>query len=229
MSGPVKAAVIGAVVAAGLVVALVVVVSSGLLQIPIGGSASTKVLVVAAAPDESGTELAALAFVVDPATGQVALLDTLENATVSGTSATNAREALPFGGGDAVATALMDQTGGDKLDWIVVPSKEWAEVVDEAGGITVDVPQDVSAYARGRLTVLEAGTQKLSGAEAVAVATAIGNAGSADEQRTVLKQLSAGVSALTGSSGAALRDLVSQSKADSSLDPAEIPDLSSVR
>ena len=229
MSGPAKAALIGALVAGGLVVAIVIAVASGLVEVPVGGGSPTRILVVAAAPDEGGSDLAALAFVADASTGQVTLLDTLETATVSGTSATTAAEALPFGGGEAVAAALTAQTGGDELEWIVLPATEWARLIDAAGGVTVDVPKSLSAYTSGKLTLLDPGSQKLSGTQAVALVSAVKYAGTPDEQKAVLREMTAAISAITGSRGSSLRELVSQSKANSSLDAEKIPDLSSVQ
>jgi len=224
-----KAAVVGAVVAAGLVIAAVIGVSSGLLNLELGDPGPARILVIASAPDESGANLAPVAFVIDPATGQVTLLDTLESATVSGTSAATAREALPFGGGEAVAAALKAQTGGRELDWIVVRPQAWADLIDEAGGVTLDIPNGVSAYSDGRLTLLESGTRKLDGQQAVAAASAVGFMGSPDEQRAVLRQLTAAVSAITGSSGSALRELVRSGEAQSSLLEREVPVLEAVQ
>ncbi len=95
--------------------------------------------------------------------------------------------------------------------------------------MTVDVPVGVSAYGNGQLTLLAPGRKELTGAQAVALATAIRYAGTPEQQREVLRQLTAGVSAIAGARGSTLRDLVGQSKASSSLPAEQIPALSSVQ
>lgn len=229
MSGAAKAAIAGGIVAVVLAVGAIAGLTTGLVALPPSSSAPAKVVVIATAPAEDGSEYAPLAYVADPATGQVTLLDNLEDATVSGTSAKTAAEALAFGGGAAVASALSAQTGGEALDWILIPSAEWARLVDQAGGVTVDVPVGVSAYGNGTLTLLAPGRKQLTGAQAVALATAIRYAGTPDQQREVLRQLTAGVSAVAGARGSTLSELVGQSKASSSLPAEEIPALSSVQ
>ena len=157
MSGAVKAAIAGGVVAVVLAVGAVAALTTGIVALPPSSSAPAKMVVIATAPAEDGSEYAPLAYMADPATGQVTLLDNLEDATVSGTSAKTAAEALAFGGGAAVASALKAQTGGEALDWILIPSAQWARLVDQAGGVTVDVPVGVSAYGNGQLTLLAPG------------------------------------------------------------------------
>jgi len=229
MSGAVKAAIAGGVIAVVLAVGAIAALTTGLVAVPMNGSQPDRMVVIATAPAEDGSEFAPLAYVADPATGQVTLLDSLEDATVSGTSAKTAAEALAFGGGDAVASALKAQTGGEALEWILIPSSAWANLIDRAGGVTVDVPVGVSAYGNGQLTLLAPGRKELTGAEAVALATAIRYAGTPEQQREVLRQLTAGVSAIAGARGSTLRDLVGQSKASSSLPAEKIPALSSVQ
>lgn len=228
MSRAGRAVVAVVVIVAGLAAAAGWAVSAGVIESPLGGSDPEKILVIAAAEDESGADYAAMAYVVDVSTGQVTLVDTLEQATVAGTSAGNAAEALPFGGGEAVAQALVPQTGGEPLEWVVVPAATWMALVGKAGGVTVEVPGVVSAYTRGGgLSVLEPGRQRLTGAQALALATAVRFAGTADEQREVSRQLTAALSAVMGSRGSTLRQLVESGEADSSLEPDRIPVLTS--
>jgi len=165
MSGAVKAAIAGGAIAVVLALGAIAAVTTGLVDVPTSGSQPDRMVVIATAPAEDGSEFAPLAYVADPVTGQVTLLDSLEDATVSGTSAKTAAEALAFGGGDAVASALKAQTGGEALDWILIPSSAWANLIDRAGGVTVDVPVGVSAYGNGQLTLLAPGRKELTGAE----------------------------------------------------------------
>jgi len=229
MSAAAKGALIGVLLVVLIVGGVAVGVMTGLVPNPTHRAEAKRILVIASAPDADGAQLAALAFTVEPKTGKVTLMNTLEKMTISGTSASNARDALPFGGGAAVAEALAPQTGGEPLAWIVVPSKQWAPLVDQAAGIAVDVPEAVNSYAGGTLTVLEPGSQKLSGAEAAALASAAPFVGDEQIQERVLKELSAGVSAIVGSSGETVRNMVAAGTAQSSLESSDIPPFDPVR
>lgn len=177
MSGAWRAAIAGAVLALMVIAAGAVAVFAGLLPDLSAPEPLDRLLVIASAPDQGGTEVATYAFVVG--SGEVQLLDTFESATVPSTSAKNAREALPFGGGATVAQALKEQTGGIVLPWIVVPERVWSGIVDARGGVVVDVPRDVSAYRDGSLYVIDAGERSMQGDELVALSEAL------DYQETV--------------------------------------------
>lgn len=226
MNAVVKGTLIGLLIVVLVVGAVVAAVYTGVLPDPRRSQASAPILMIASAPDEAGTEVAAIAFTIEPDTGAVALLSTVETATIPGTSAASPRDALPFGGGAAVARALATQTGGVPLDWIVVPAGVWAELVDAAGGVSSDVPEDLNAYSEGRLVIVGAGRQKLDGDKAVVVAAAAPYLGGPETQRRVLAEVSAGVSAVIGESGTRVRDAVASGAAKSSLEPAEIPEFS---
>lgn len=229
MSAVWKGALIGLLVAAAVVGVAALAVSAGLLPESRESRSDDRVLVIATAPDAGGTDLAALAFVVEPTGDRVTLLSTMEAATTAGTSASTPREALPFGGGEAVAKALSAQTGGAVLDWVVIPDSEWADMVDDAGGIRVSVPSGVSAYSRGSLTIVAPGSQTLTGRDAVALASSAAYLGDRETQSQVLRQLTASVSAVVGASGNRMREIVASGIGRSSLDPAEIPRLQPVR
>jgi hypothetical protein len=168
---------------------------AGLVVLP-NTAPPSRVLVIGTAPDEENTELAVFAFSVNPSGGEVTVLDTLAPVTVSGTSAKTPRDAFPFGGGAAVAESLALQTGGEPLPWVVLHSDSWAAMVDAAGGLTVQVPEEVGAYSRGTLTQIDKGTQLLSGSDAVALAGAIRYMGSTEAASRLLRSLGAGVSAV---------------------------------
>jgi len=229
MSAVWKGALIGLLVAVAAVGVAAFAVSAGLL--PDSGQLASdhRVLVIATAPDEGGTDLAALAFVVEPTGNRVTLLSTMETATIAGTSASTPRDALPFGGGEAVAQALSAQTGGVVLGWVVIPDSEWADMVDDAGGVQATVPSGVSAYTRGALTIVAPGSHMLTGRDAVALASSASHMEDAETQAMVLRQLTARVSAIVGASGDRMRAMVTSGTAQSSLDPSEIPDLQPVR
>lgn len=226
MNAIARGTLIGLLIVVLVGLATVAAVYGGWLPDPRESQAAEPILVIASAPDDSGTEVAAVAFTIQRATGEVALLSTVETATVPGTSAATPRDALPFGGGAAVARALAPQTGGVTLEWVVVPPSVWAELVDAADGISVDVPEALNAYSDGRLVSVGSGRQKLDGDKAAVVAAAAPYLGALAVQERVLGEVSAGVSAVIGNSGTRLREAVSSGVARSSLDSAEIPDFS---
>lgn len=187
-------AVVGGAVAAVVLVALAAVLAlTGVLPIDLAPEPPKKLLVIAAAPDEEGADVAAFAFVLERGMDSATLLDTRAAVTVPGTTAKSARSALPFGGGEAVAKALSSQTGGT-LPWLVLTPDDWAEFIDRAGGIEVDLKKSVSSYQGGELFVLEPGKRRMKGDEVVAVASALEFL---DDSAKTERSISAGLSAVT--------------------------------
>lgn len=219
MSGWAKAAIAGGVIAALLAAGLVAAIALGVVSVP--HEPLTRVLVIGTAPDQNGTAAAAFAYIHDTTSGEVIVLDTLEPSTVSGTSASNAFEAFPFGGGASVAVALSPQSGDSSIPWVVLPAETWISLVDEAGGATVEMPERFSSYRAGQLVLLEQGRQSLTGAEAAAVAGSAGVLTSGTGAAAVLKGLGAAVSATLGDAGVYAR-LVGQGEAQSSVPVAEL-------
>jgi hypothetical protein len=219
MSGWAKAAIVGGVIAALLAVALVAAIALGVVSVP--HEPLTRVLVIGTAPDQNGTAAAAFAYIHDTTSGEVTVLDTLEPSTVSGTSAANAFEAFPFGGGASVAAALSPQSGDPSLPWVVLPAETWISLVDEAGGATVEMPERFSSYSAGKLVLLEQGRQSLTGAEAATVAGSAGVFTSATGAAAVLKGLGAAVSASLGDVSM-YAELVGQGRAHSSVPLADL-------
>jgi hypothetical protein len=223
MNGAGKAAVFGGLFAAVIAIALVVAYAMGLIALP-GQQDVSHLLVIGTAPDEQGTELAAYAFTVDTASGQVTLLDPLRPVTVPGTSARNAREALPFGGGAGVAAALEPQTGNPDIPWVLLPGATWAKVLDDAGGVRAVVPERFSSYRDGTLVLLEAGPQQIPGMDAVVLAGSVEYFESPAERATLLGGIAGSVSALVGQ-GDQLARLVESGAARSSLPAGQVPTL----
>lgn len=221
MTGLGKSVVIGGVAAVALMALSLALYAGGMLRLPRSERDVSRLLVIATAPDAEGVDVAEVAFVLDRDREEVALVDVRAAATVPGTSATSARDAYPFGGGDAVATALAPQTGGVTLGWVVLPSAVWEGIVDDAGGLTLDVPRGVSAYRDGKLTVVESGRRRVSGADVVALVSA--SAFLADEQgKAVSRQVSAGLSSLVGMDTSLLAGAVDRGEATTSLKADEI-------
>lgn len=217
-----RALVAGAVVAVLAVAVAVALVATDVIKLEREPEAPARVLVVAAAPDQDGVDVATLAFVLDRGEKTASLLDTEKTVAVEGTTAHTARAALPFGGGEAVSRALAEQTGGEALPWVVLSSATWTDLVDEAGGIEVDVPEGVSAYADGRLVLLAAGRGRLDGSQALALASAVDYLDSAERKAETVKALDAGLSAVVALRVDKLGALVSSGGASSSLPVASL-------
>lgn len=219
MNHTTRSVLIGAAVALVLVAAAAALMILGIVEFPeFERSGPDRLLVIATAPEEDDALSAPFAFVFERGSSSATLLDTDERVVVSGTSATSAREAYPFVGGAGVARALAGQTGGTTLDWLVLPPDRWSALVDEVGGLVVDLPADMSVYREGELIVLEKGRQTLSGAQAVALASATGFLDDDAERERVQDQLAAGLSSVISSEAGQLDDLVSAGAIDSSLD-----------
>ncbi len=205
----------------GIALALVLLAATGLLVwrgVQESEKPVTRMLVIASAPGGEGGEVAALAFVLDSVTGEVKMLDTLQEASVAGSSAKNARDAFTFGGGAASAGALSQQTGGAALEWVVLPDDLWAGMLDSSGGVTVTVPEGFSAYESGRLTVLEPGEQRLSGPEAVALTSSVGYFEDGAVAAALYKTIGEELARVVLKSPATLGDSVTSGAAESSIE-----------
>lgn len=181
----------------------------------------TEVLVICTTPDEDGGEVAAMAFRADLASGSTIPLDTLEPASVPGTSARTARDAFPYGGGPVVARALAGGSGTEVPEWIVVPWPVWSKVADDAGGLELDVPSGLSAYSAGKLTLIEPGRRTLTGAELVAVA-ASSEYLSEEDAADSLTAITRGIAGFLTAKPGLLADLVASGRAASSVESQRI-------
>lgn len=222
-----RAAVWGAFVAVVLLAVMAALVIGGIVDIDPRPKVPDRLLVIATAPDVEGTEVAAVAFVVEPGTQAPVILDVDATVTVPGTSARCARDAFPFGGGAAVASALDSQTG-ERLDWIVVPWTQWSRVVDSQSGIQLDVPERVTAYRDGRLFVIEQGSQRLEAAEVLALASAAPFVSEAS-RLSLSRSLGSALSAALLAGPADLADAVDDGRIDSSLPASSIEAFFGVR
>lgn len=165
-----KAAAIGALLA--IVVGLAVL--AGLVALrERTPDATEKALVVVTAESDTQGEIVAAVIEVDVATGSSRALEVFAPTTVSGTSASNAFEAYAYGGGDLVSQAVEDQTGGEKLPWIVVTAPVWRRIVTETGGVHVVLDHSVNVYAESTLTIVPEGGSVLDGTGLAALARSI--------------------------------------------------------
>ncbi len=219
MRGAGRAAAWGVGLALLAVAAVAVAAYTGLLVVPGSEQSPDAVVVILSAPDESGDEVARLAFEVTETSARA--LDTSAAVIVPGTSAVTPAQALTFGGGAAVAKALAPQTGGVELPWVVLPSDAWSDVVDAAGGLRVELPADVRSYSAGRLDLIPAGNVNLTGPQLLAVLAAA-DYFTAHDRDSALRQVESGLASDMPSVRSSLPELLAQGAASSSLNAAQL-------
>lgn len=130
-----------------------------------------RVLLVAAAPDETGDVVAQVIAVVD-VTGAAPVLTALEpgqTVTLPGTTYSTLADAYPFGGGAGVADALSHSGGERALPYVALSAAALAASVESAGGVTVELPAEMSVFDGEDLFILPKGRQELIAAEFSAV------------------------------------------------------------
>lgn len=164
-----KALSLGIALAVIVVVVSVVLFALGVVPLANQQQPPSRILIVGTGPDGQGVEVAVFAFVLNSDEESTSVLDVTADVSVSGTSVHTPREAYPFVGADGMSSLLQEQSNGLVEDWIVLPANVWSELVDEAGGVEVEVEDDISVYRDGSLVVLDSGSQRLTGDELVAL------------------------------------------------------------
>lgn len=224
----VRGVLLGVIIAAAVVAAAWYATELGYLTLPADDGDPSRFVLVLEVPDQAGVPVAGLVFEVDAQAQKVSVLDPYEESATSGTSARNAREALPFGGGAAVRAAVALQLGAANVAWVSVQSSDWAEIVDACGEIEVSVPVSTSSFVNGELHVFSEGPNTLGGAGAVALAGALDQL--PDTVRAdVYRQLAAGVGTCLLGSGSTVPELVASGVARSSLPADSVPTLRGAR
>ncbi len=130
-----------------------------------------KVLLIAAAPDETGDVVAQVVAVAD-LSGSAHSLDAVDPATavtLPGTTYTTLADAYPFGGGSGVAAALARTRGGDPLPYVTLNAHALTAAVEAAGGVSLELPAEMSVFDGEELFILAKGPQELTAGEFGAV------------------------------------------------------------
>jgi hypothetical protein len=96
---------------------------------------------------------------ISPATG----------VSIPGTTYNTLADAYPFGGGAGVANALARSRGGKPPAYLAIGPDALVRAVDQAGGVTIELPAAISVFDGERLYALAAGRVTLDGAELGAV------------------------------------------------------------
>ncbi|MDZ4180966.1 MAG: hypothetical protein U1E29_17325 [Coriobacteriia bacterium] len=124
----------------------------------------TRVLVVAASPDESGDVVGQIVMIVDLTT-QPASLEALSPAlhvSIPGTTYATLGDAYPFGGGAGTAAALASARDEAPLPYVALTADELVRAVEAAGGMRVTLPAPMSVFDGRDLFTFKAGEQTLS-------------------------------------------------------------------
>lgn len=165
------------VLVAIVAVAVLVAVVALLAQAGVVGSrgvpadALSRVLIVAASPDENGGVVGQIVMIAD-VTAQPAALEPVSPAlavSIPGTTYDTLADAYPFGGGAGTAEALARARGEEPLPYVALSADELAGAVDAAGGMRVTLPEAMSVFDGTDLYTFKAGTQTLSAARLSAV------------------------------------------------------------
>lgn len=214
-----KVGVIIGLVLAAVAIAVLALGRDRLVQLA-GGTrdvrSASQVLLVAAAPDDTGAVVAQVIARVQVASGAVSAIEPSSAVTIPGTSFSSLKDAYAFGGGAAVASAYARLSGGAVLPYVAVGPKELKAAVDGVGGVAVSLPVDINVFDGAQLYQFQAGANTFSGAQLMAVLK--GAAYLAPAQRSALQaSLSQAFAQLLGRWPGGLASGVSSGDVDSDL------------
>ncbi len=131
----------------------------------------SRVLIVAASPDENGAVVGQVVMIAD-LTQSPAALEPVSPAlavTIPGTTFTTIADAYPFGGGAGTAEALAGAQGGEPLPYVAIGPEALDASVEASGGVVVTLPAAMSVFDGKDLYTFKKGEQTLSAAELGAV------------------------------------------------------------
>jgi len=162
-----------ALVWGGMLGALAVAAVLGAAFLGIGSSGyrsagvPDEVLVVCVTRDAEGASLGGVLFLLEEG-GEARVVDPTQEVTLPGTSYQTLQDAYPFGGGNAVSRAYARAEGVDSPAWLVLPEDTWTAIVDQGGGVPVQVERGANVFLDERLISIEEGAQTLGGSELAA-------------------------------------------------------------
>lgn len=158
-------------------IAVVLLVAAAVYRGWIGGGGKvdaedlTRVLIVAASPDENGDVVGQIVMIAD-LTQEPAALEAVSpalEATIPGTTYATLGDAYPFGGGAGVAEALARARGEEPLPYVAIGAEGLTQALEAAGTVELTLPADMSIYDGDDLYAFDAGSQDLTGKEVLAV------------------------------------------------------------
>ncbi|MDO9557185.1 MAG: LCP family protein [Coriobacteriia bacterium] len=162
-----------------LVAALVVVIVAGaavaycaVTDTPLpwqSAETPTRFLLIAGSPDDTGAVIAQVIVIVDTAEQTLTAIAPDTPATIPGTSYSELKDALPFGGGAAVARTYAEVSGAPVLPYITIRPGGLVRAVDGLATIRVTLPAGMDVFDGDRLYSFPAGPRTVSGVEFAAV------------------------------------------------------------
>lgn len=184
----------GKSVVVGALVAIVLVVAVGLggyvylrgVGRTADGELQSRVVLVFESPAEDGATVAALICVV--ADGRMRDVSPDTTVTIPGTSSTRLSDALVFGGGASVASALGTSESVRPTAFVTVPESVWHAAIDATHVVQVNVSNDVTVFDGEELITIRSGEQRLTAAKVGALLRGLPYM-AADENAAVRKQL----------------------------------------
>lgn len=127
----------------------------------------SRVVLVFESPAEDGALSAALiSLVVDDRMKDVSPETTV---TIPGTSYHHLSDALVFGGGAAVASALDASQSARPAAFVVVPQSVWGASLDATHAVRVNLSSDVTVFDGEELITIHSGQQSLTATGVVAL------------------------------------------------------------
>jgi hypothetical protein len=215
---------LGTLAVAVVVVGVAVVLPSA--ASPMARLGDRVLLVVASAGGTDGSRVAEIVGVLDMTGDKVAvrLVDPWMRVTVPGTSYDRLRDAYPFGGGPAVATAYAHGTGTSPLPVVTVSEEGLRAVVSRLGGVAADVPADAEVFDGKQLHSFRAGVTTLDAEAVVALLQSADYVGGADGER-VRSSIASGLATAMSAHAPALDDLVRAGTISSTLDAEDLATL----
>ncbi len=103
--------------------------------------------------------------VVDVANGGYKTVDATQTVSIPGTSYTQLGDAYPFGGAEAVATALDGGSLKPGTAWVDVSQSAWEKLLQNGVDVTIKEPFDTFDDVAERYTEFEAGPQHVAAAD----------------------------------------------------------------
>lgn len=130
----------------------------------------TRVLLVAAAPDDTGAVVGQIITIADLTVSPTALepVSPALAVAIPGTTYSTLGDAYPFGGGAGTADALARAQGGDALPYAAISAEAFGAALEAAGTVTVTLPAAMSVFDGEDLYTFDAGKQQLTPDEVLA-------------------------------------------------------------
>ena len=154
-----------------LVIAAAVVVLGRVRSAGVAAEDLTRVLLVAAAPDENGDVVAQIVAVLDLTASPDSLtpISPATPATIPGTSYSTIGDAYPFGGGGAVAAAFARAEKSDPLPYVAVGPDTLAGLLADMEPVRLTLPAGMSVFDGERLYTFGRGATSVDASELAAV------------------------------------------------------------